>query len=575
MRLLLEQPVRMLAETRGLAALSAEVPWLTKLTWGLTENGDIKLDFDITLGTAIHEAVLVFPELFPHAPAYVRPRTPSEAWSDHQYPATGTLCLEWGPDNWHAGITGADLVRSTFKLLALETLGPALGVEALSRHIQTVGQQLRGKHNRFLVTPPCRAALAAVAEAPFTEVNVLTLVRGNELVAIPTRLGADDGFIAGVPKELADPVSNFCWNRKGWVVRCDEWASLPTGSAQPVVREFLKAKCRWPWPDDLDRSGFLVLVDDQQGIRPISLSTGDGSTAFEYYVVQAASDEAVRQPERHQQLTDKRVALVGLGSVGSKVALTLARSGVRRFLLVDDDVLLPANLARHQLDWLSIGMSKVDGVSAAIALVQPDADIETRAFRFAGQESSSYNTTVLQRVAACDLVIDATANPRAFSAIAAMCVHKKVPLVWGEVFAGGIGALMARSLPDKDASPLDVRAAIHGYLATLPEAPFKRAQGYDVDDAGEVHVAGDAEVSHLAASLSQFAIDALAGGDDTRFPAAAYLFGYQKAWCFEAPFDTRQITCPKAEAGPAAAADAEESVSAFGELASTFFGPKC
>jgi len=173
------------------------------------------------------------------------------------------------------------------------------------------------------------------------------------------------------------------------------------------------------------------------------------------------------------------------------------------------------------------------------------------------------------------LIIDATANPRAFSAIAAMCAYKKVPLVWGEIFAGGIGALMARSLPDKDASPLEVRAAVHGYLATLPEAPFKRAQGYDVDDADEVHVAGDAEVSHLAASLSQFAIDAFAGGDDTRFPAAAYLFGYQKAWCFEAPFDTRQIACPKAEAGPAAAADAEESVSAFGELASTFFGPKC
>jgi hypothetical protein len=575
MRLLLEQSVRMLAETRGLAALSAEVPWLTKLTWGLTEVGDVKLDFDITLGTTVHEAVLVFPELFPHAPAYVRPRSPSEAWSTHQYPATGTLCLEWGPDNWHAGITGADLVRSTFKLLTFETLGPALGVEAPSRHVLTVGQQLRGKHNRFLVTPQCRTALAAVAEAPLTEVNVLTLVRANELVAIPTRLGADDGLIAGVPKELADPVSNFCWNRKGWVVRCDEWAGLPTGSAQPVVRDFLKAKGRWPWLDDLDRSGFLVLVDDQQGIRPIALSTGDGSTAFEYYVIQAASDEAARQPEHHEQLSDKRVALVGLGSVGSKVALTLARSGVRRFLLVDDDVLLPANLARHQLDWLSIGMSKVDGVSAAIALVQPDTDIETRAFRFAGQESSSYNTTVLQRVAACDLVIDATANPLAFSAMAAMCAHKKVPLVWGEVFAGGIGALMARSLPDKDASPLDVRSAIHGYLATLPEAPFKRAQGYDVDDAGEVHVAGDAEVSHLAASLAQFAIDALAGGDDTRFPAAAYLLGYQKAWCFEAPFDTRQIECPKAETGPAAAVDAKEGVSAFRELAATFFQPKC
>jgi molybdopterin/thiamine biosynthesis adenylyltransferase len=337
----------------------------------------------------------------------------------------------------------------------------------------------------------------------------------------------------------------------------------------------LKAKGCWPWADDVDRSGYLVLIDGQQRIRPIALSIGEGTTAFEYHVVKADSDEIARQPERHQKLAEKRVALIGLGSVGSKVALTLARSGVHRFLLVDDDVLLPANLSRHQLDWLSIGMDKVDGVSAAISLIRPDSDVETQTFRFAGQESSSYNTTVLQRVAACDLVIDATANPRAFAAISAICTHKKVSLVWGELFAGGIGALMARSLPGKDASPLEVRSAIHAYLATLPEAPFKRAQDYDFDDSGEVHIAGDAEVSYLAASLSQFAIDAMVGGNESRFPVAAYLFGYQKAWCFEAPFDTRQIECPKAEIGPATPSNAEESASAYEKLAATFFAPKC
>ena len=134
---------------------------------------------------------------------------------------------------------------------------------------------------------------------------------------------------------------------------------------------------------------------------------------------------------------------------------------------------------------------------------------------------------------------------------------------------------MARSIPGHDASPLDVRSAIHTYLATLPEAPFKRAQGYDVDAEGEIHIAGDAEVSYLAASLSQFAIDALAGGQSSRFPVAAYLFGYQKAWCFEAPFDTRQIECPKASTGPEIAEDAADNASAFGELAAVFVANKC
>lgn len=576
MRLLLEQSVRMLEETREIALLAASSSWLTQFTWGFTDAGDVRLDFDITLGATVHEAVLVYPELFPHAPAYVRPRKPSEAWSAHQYPSTGTLCLEWGPDNWHAGVTGADLLRSTLKLLTFETLGPALGVEAPSRHSLTTGQSLRGKHSRFLATSQGRTAISACMDAPWTPLTVLTLIRTDDLVAIPTRIGGDDGVpISGLPKDFSDTDGLLTWNRQGWVVRCDEWASLPSTNSQSEIRTFLKAKERWPWSDDADHSGFLVLIDDMQRMRPFGLTTGEGNTAYEYHVVEADSNEKPRQPERNLQLTEKRIALIGLGSVGSKVAISLARSGARRFLLVDDDVFLPVNLARHQLDWQSIGVNKVDGVRAAIDLVRPGADVETRTFRFAGQESSSYNNTVLLQVAACDLVIDATANPRAFAAVAAICTRKNVPLMWGEVFSGGIGALMARSIPGKDAPPLVVRAAVHSYLATLPEAPFKRAQGYDLEEDGEVHVAGDAEVSQLAASLSQFAIDALVAEDESRFPVAAYLFGYQKAWCFEAPYDTRQIECPMAEVGPTASADAADNASAFGELVTVFVDKQC
>jgi len=576
MRLLLEQAVRMLNETREIAALAATSSWLTQFTWGLTDEGDVRLDFDVTFGATVYEAVLVYPELFPHAPAYVRPRKPSEAWSTHQYPTTGTLCLEWGPDNWHVGVTGADLLQSTAKLLTFETLGAALGVEAPSRHALTTGQSLRGKHSRFLATSQYRAAVAAYMHVPCTPLTVLTLIRTDVLVAMPTRIGGEESVpIAGLPREFNESDSLFNWNREGWVVRCDEWVNLPPTSSQSEIRAFLKAKERWPWPDDANHNGFLVLVDDTQRMRSFGLTTGEGTTAYEYHVVEADSDENPRQPERHAQLAEKRVALIGLGSVGSKVAISLARSGVRRFLLVDDDVFLPSNLVRHQLDWQSIGVNKVDGVCTAINLVRPGADVETRSFRIAGQESSSYNNAILQKVAACDLVIDATANPHAFAGVAAICTRKNVPLVWGEVFAGGIGALMARSIPGKDAPPLDVRTAVHDYLSSLPEAPFKRAQGYEFDEGGDVHVAGDAEVSQLAASLSQFSIDALVAGDKSRFPVAAYLFGYQKAWCFEAPYDTRQIECPTAAVGPSTSADAEENASAFEELVSVFVEKKC
>lgn len=576
MRLLLEEPIRMRAETRGLDELAGTSGWLSKLEWGFTEAKDVCVDFDITVNDKVHEAVLVYPALFPQAPAYVRPRKPDESWSAHQYPSTGTLCLEWGPDNWYPGVTGAELVVSTHKLLAYEKFGPVIGVAAPSRHELTLGQRVRCESLRFLITQQLQAALEASPHTAPIAIAVGTLHRRPGFVAVATQLGDEASPTQlGVPKEFSDPIAASSWVRKGFVVWCDEWASLPkVVNDQAVLREFLKAKGCWPWPNDELQSGFLLLADEQLRLRPIAVAENtESNTAFDYFPVDCTDKGHVRQPERNATLAQRKVAIVGLGSVGSKVAVSLARSGTTRFLLIDDDILKPSNLTRNQLDWSSMGYDKVDAVQSAIQLIYPAAEVVCRTFRFAGQESSSYNTTVLEQIAACDLVIDATASPKVFSSIAAICTRRKVPVVWGEVFAGGIGALMARSLPGFDATPLEIRSAIHAYLAGMPEAPFQHARAYDAEVDDEVFVAGDAEVSSLSASLTQFAIDALVGTEAPRFPNPAYLLGYQKAWIFEAPFDTHPIACPRAAEGPEIPDDPQETVSALKELI-TVFGAK-
>ncbi|WP_250502259.1 ThiF family adenylyltransferase [Caballeronia sp. AZ7_KS35] len=430
---------------------------------------------------------------------------------------------------------------------------------------------------RFGVTPQLRASLLTAFDNTVTPIAVSTSPRLSGLVSFITKLGPSDSpDVQALPTELTDSFVGGTFTRTGFAVRCEDWTPLKAPvTNQAAVREFLKERNRWPWSDDDDRFAFVLLVDDKFRLRPIALATGQGATAYEYQVVELETTSDLRQPERNRALTGKRVAVIGLGSVGSKLALTLARSGVSKFLLIDDDILQPGNLSRNQLDWLSVGFDKVDGVRGAIRLVQPDADVQTRTFRFAGQESASLNSAVLEQVAACDLVIDATANSSVFSSLAAVCTRRSVPLVWGELFSGGIGALMARSIPGVDAEPLAVRAAINAYLSTLPEAPLKHAQTYDAVLANATLVAGDAEVSQLAASMTQFAIDALVLADERRFPVAAYLFGYQEAWVFEAPFDTRPITCPSATASTGTEAQKDFNTEALTNLLAVFGPPTC
>ena len=69
----------------------------------------------------------------------------------------------------------------------------------------------------------------------------------------------------------------------------------------------------------------------------------------------------------------------GCGSVGSLAALDLARSGVGRFLLVDEDLLSIENLCRHQCGLADVGRRKVDAVADRIRQVNPMAVVQVAA----------------------------------------------------------------------------------------------------------------------------------------------------------------------------------------------------
>ncbi|MBN1200477.1 MAG: ThiF family adenylyltransferase [Anaerolineae bacterium] len=65
-------------------------------------------------------------------------------------------------------------------------------------------------------------------------------------------------------------------------------------------------------------------------------------------------------------LKTRTVGIVGLGSGGSFVAVSLAMSGVGRFILIDDDILEAANVVRHAADSRYIGRPKVEAVADLI-----------------------------------------------------------------------------------------------------------------------------------------------------------------------------------------------------------------
>ena len=74
---------------------------------------------------------------------------------------------------------------------------------------------------------------------------------------------------------------------------------------------------------------------------------------------------------------DEQCAVIcGCGSVGSGIALQLARSGVGRFVLVDTDCMEIHNVCRHQCNLTDVGRYKVDALADRIYQINPQAEVK-------------------------------------------------------------------------------------------------------------------------------------------------------------------------------------------------------
>lgn len=77
------------------------------------------------------------------------------------------------------------------------------------------------------------------------------------------------------------------------------------------------------------------------------------------------------------KMKNKRVVILGCGSVGSLVAMELARSGVGHFLLADPDIVEYHNICRHQCGIEDVGDLKINALTRKLLNINPNIEINT------------------------------------------------------------------------------------------------------------------------------------------------------------------------------------------------------
>jgi molybdopterin-synthase adenylyltransferase len=146
-----------------------------------------------------------------------------------------------------------------------------------------------------------------------------------------------------------------------------------------------------------------------------------------------------------QRLLDAHVLVIGVGGLGSPVAMYLAASGVGHITLVDPDTVDLTNLQRqivHTTD--TVGRSKIDSAAQQLKALNPEIEIIGIARRLEGD-------ALLERVRLADAVVDGSDNFPTRFAVNAACVRAKKPLISAAVtrFEGQVSVFRA----DQPGSP--------------------------------------------------------------------------------------------------------------------------
>ena len=147
-------------------------------------------------------------------------------------------------------------------------------------------------------------------------------------------------------------------------------------------------------------------------------------------------------------MLNKGVVIIGCGSVGSLMALELAKAGVGRFMLVDSDIFGYHNICRHQCGIYDVGRHKTDALKERILMINPYAEVVTE-------------TKYLQEVPdvdidnfchAGDVMIACADNQEGDIYANKLSKERKMPFItlgcWNRAFAGDIFYCLPEGMHD-------------------------------------------------------------------------------------------------------------------------------
>lgn len=145
-----------------------------------------------------------------------------------------------------------------------------------------------------------------------------------------------------------------------------------------------------------------------------------------------------------KDIVDKKVFIIGVGSVGSYIAEQMIRSGVGNLIIVDPDVVELSNLSRTNYCLADVGNPKVEALTGHLLNINPSIEIE-----FHAKDIQEFHAAEMNRMfEESDIVVAATDDPSAQRTINRFAYANDRPAIFVGLYEGADGGEVILSVPE-------------------------------------------------------------------------------------------------------------------------------
>lgn len=145
-------------------------------------------------------------------------------------------------------------------------------------------------------------------------------------------------------------------------------------------------------------------------------------------------------------ISDRRIAMLGVGALGSVMADLFTKAGMGTLRLHDHDTLQVGNVSRHLCGIESFGESKVEAVGLKLIQHNPFSTIIPAPADLAG----SYDD-LSKALEECDLAVSTTADESLEAALNEVAVTESRIVYYARAMRGGTSGRIFRVIPGRDA----------------------------------------------------------------------------------------------------------------------------